>query len=92
MSNSTQATKAQHFAALHREDGIIVLPNCWDAGSACVLADAGFGAIATTSGGCAFSLGYCDGEMPRAEMLAVIKRITHAVSIAVSADMEGGYG
>jgi 2-methylisocitrate lyase-like PEP mutase family enzyme len=93
MSNSTQATKAQHFAALHREDGIIVLPNCWDAGSACVLADAGFGAIATTSGGCAFSLGYCDGEnIPRAEMLAVIKRITHAVSIPVSADMEAGYG
>jgi 2-methylisocitrate lyase-like PEP mutase family enzyme len=92
MSNSTQATKAQRFAALHREDGIIVLPNCWDAGSACVLADAGAAAIATTSGGCAFSLGYCDGEMPRAEMLAVIKRITHAVSIAVSADMEGGYG
>ncbi len=62
MNNSIQATQAQRFAALHREDGIIVMPNCWDAGSACVLADAGFGAIATTSGGCAFSLGYCDGE------------------------------
>ena len=92
MSNSTQATKAQRFAALHRDDGIIVLPNCWDVASACVLAAVGVSAIATTSGGCAFSLGYCDGETPRAEMLAVVKRITHAVAIPVSADMEAGYG
>ncbi|HEY2917626.1 MAG TPA: isocitrate lyase/phosphoenolpyruvate mutase family protein [Candidatus Binatia bacterium] len=92
MSNSTQAAKAQRFAALHREDGIIVLPNCWDVGSACVLAAAGFRAIATTSGGCAFSLGYCDGETPRFEMLAAVKRIAQAVAIPVSADMEAGYG
>lgn len=92
MNNSTQAAKARRFAALHREDGIIVLPNCWDVGSACVLATAGFDAIATTSGGCAFSLGYCDGETPRAEMLAMVKRIARAVSVPVSADMEAGYG
>ena len=80
MSDTEQATKAQRFAALHKGDEIFVLPNCWDVGSACVLADAGFGAIATTSGGCAFSLGYCDGEnIPRDEMLGVIKRIAHAV-------------
>lgn len=93
MRDTDQATKAQRFAALHTGDEIFVLPNCWDVGSACVLADAGFGAIATTSGGCAFSLGYCDGEnMPRDEMLGAVKRIARAVSIPVSADIEAGYG
>lgn len=93
MSDLDQAEKAARFAEMHRRDGIIVLPNCWDAASACVLADAGFPAVATTSGGCAFSLGYCDGEnIPRDEMLAAIGRISRAVSIPVSADMEAGYG
>lgn len=93
MGDTDQAAKARRFAALHTGDGLFVLPNCWDAGSACVLADAGFAAIATTSGGCAFSLGYCDGEnMPRDEMLAMIRRIAHAVAIPVSADIEAGYG
>jgi 2-methylisocitrate lyase-like PEP mutase family enzyme len=93
MSNSDQAAKAERFAAMHRQDGIFVLPNCWDVASACVLADAGFAAIATTSGGCAFSLGYCDGEnIPRDEMLGAVQRIAKGVSIAVSADMEAGYG
>lgn len=93
MGNLDQAGKAARFAEMHRRDGIFVLPNCWDAASACVLADAGFPAIATTSGGCAFSLGYCDGEnIPRNEMLGAIGRIARAVSIPVSADMEAGYG
>jgi len=93
MSDLDQAKKAARFTEMHRQDGIIVLPNCWDAASACVLADAGFPAIATTSGGCAFSLGYCDGEnIPRDEMLGAVGRITRSVSIPVSADMEAGYG
>ena len=93
MSKKSQAEKAEIFTALHRGDKIFVLPNCWDVASACVLADAGFAAIATTSGGCAFSLGYCDGEnMPRDEMLDAIRRIADGVYIPVSADMEAGYG
>lgn len=93
MTTRDQAKKASTFAEMHRQDGVFVLPNCWDVASACVLADAGFSAIATTSGGCAFSLGYCDGEnIPRDEMLGAVQRITRGVSIPVSADMEAGYG
>ncbi|MCZ6447202.1 MAG: isocitrate lyase/phosphoenolpyruvate mutase family protein [Alphaproteobacteria bacterium] len=89
----TQAEKAERFAALHRRPGILVLPNAYDAASACILADAGFKAIATTSGGCAFSLGICDGEnITRDAMAAIVARICTAVDLPVSADMEAGYG
>ena len=88
-----QAEKAQVFRQLHERDDILVLPNAYDAASACLLADAGAAAIATTSGGCAFSLGYPDGErISRDEMCAVVQRICRATSLPVSADMEAGYG
>jgi len=89
----TQAEKAERFRALHRGLGILVLPNAFDVASACILADAGFEAIATTSGGCAFSLGFCDGEnILRDSMAAAVARIAAAVDLPVSADMEAGYG
>lgn len=89
----SQAAKAARFAAMHTGETILVVPNAWDAISACILADAGFGALATTSGGCAFSLGFRDGEdAPRDDMAAAVGRIARAVSVPVSADMEAGYG
>ncbi len=85
--------RAEAFDALHQGSDILVLPNCWDAGSALILAEAGFPAIATTSAGVAFSRGYADGHrIGRAAMRAEVKRCVDAVSIPVSADMEGGYG
>jgi 2-methylisocitrate lyase-like PEP mutase family enzyme len=78
---------------MHRGDDILVLPNAWDVASARVLVDAGFAAIATTSGGCAFSLGYRDGEhIGRDGMLAIVARIAASVPVPVSADVEAGYG
>jgi 2-methylisocitrate lyase-like PEP mutase family enzyme len=54
---------------------------------------AGFPAIATTSAGIAWALGYPDGErISRGEMLAVIRRISTAVRVPVTADVEAGYG
>ena len=88
----TQGEKAEKFKAMH-DEGIFVLPNAWDVASACVLADVGYEAIATTSGGCAFSVGFCDGEnIGRDGMAEVVQRIASGVSIPVSADMEAGYG
>ncbi|HUJ94748.1 MAG TPA: isocitrate lyase/phosphoenolpyruvate mutase family protein [Terriglobales bacterium] len=85
--------KAQAFRLMHRGPKILVLPNAWDAVSARILAEAGFGAIATTSGGIAFSLGYPDGQhIARDEMLAVVRRIASAVKVPVTADVEAGYG
>lgn len=72
---------------------MLVLPNAWDAASARAFEGAGFAAVATTSGGVALSLGYADHqETPVEEMLAAVGRIARAVSVPVSADLEGGYG
>ncbi len=54
-----QETKAAAFAALHGGEPFVI-PNPWDAGSARVLAALGFGALATTSSGFAFTLGRLD--------------------------------
>ena len=87
-----QAEKAEKFSNLHK-DGTFILPNAWDVASACVLVDVGYEAIATTSGGCAFSMGFCDGEnIGREGMAEVVGRIARNVNIPVSADMEAGYG
>lgn len=85
--------KAERFLALHSGPDLLVLANAWDVASAAIVAAAGFPAIATTSAGVAFSLGYPDGErISRDEMLAVVRRIAAAVELPVTADMEAGYG
>ncbi|MEV7025642.1 isocitrate lyase/phosphoenolpyruvate mutase family protein [Kitasatospora sp. NPDC093558] len=75
------------------EDGVLVLPNAWDAGSAAVIASAGAPAVATTSGGVSWSLGSGDGQrLGRAEMAEAARRIVAAVDVPVTVDAEGGYG
>ena len=88
-----QTDKANQFRQLHRGPGVLVLPNAWDVASARIFEEAGFPAIATTSAGIAFSLGYPDGQrISREEMIARIGRIVRAVKVPVSADIEAGYG
>ena len=88
-----QRNQATIFRALHSGPEILVLPNVWDVASARLVEDSGYQAIATTSAGIAFSLGYPDGQkIPREEMLASIARIVRAVKVPVSADVEAGYG
>ena len=84
---------AAALRALHVPGSPLVLPNAWDAGSAKLVADAGFAAVATTSSGVAAALGHADGEdAPVDDVLAVVARIAGTVSVPVTADMEGGYG
>jgi 2-methylisocitrate lyase-like PEP mutase family enzyme len=93
MSSDEQKSKANAFRAMHRGGKILRLPNAWDVASARVFEDAGFGAMATTSAGVAFSLGYPDGQkITREEMLARVGRISRAVGVPVTADVESGYG
>lgn len=89
----TLAEKAQTLLALHQKGSQLLLPNAWDVASARVIEEAGFPAIATTSSGVAFSLGYADGQnIAREEMLAVVARIAKGVNVPVTADVEAGYG
>jgi 2-methylisocitrate lyase-like PEP mutase family enzyme len=88
-----QKSKANLFRQMHRGPDILVLPNTWDVVSARLFEEAGFGAIATTSAGVAFTLGYPDGQrISREEMLARVTRIARAVKVPVTADVESGYG
>ncbi len=89
---SPSHAKAAVLLALHAEPGF-VLPNAWDAGSALILEQVGFTAIATTSAGIAWSCGVPDGEaLHRDTMLERVARIVEAVGVPVTADLESGYG
>lgn len=88
----TQEEKALAFQALHAKPGIFLIPNPWDAGSARLLENMGFAALATTSAGAAFSMAKPDGAMSREECLANAKAIVDVTNLPVSADLEGGFG
>jgi len=93
MDTQAQGRKAELLRKLHSRPRMLVLPNAWDVASARVLEELGYPAIATTSAGVAFSLGYPDGQrISRDEMLEAVARIARAVRVPVTADMESGYG
>lgn len=93
MKMEQQRAKADALRELHRGPKILVLPNAWDCLSARIFEEAGFPAIATTSGGVAAVLGYPDGQQISArEMLQICGRIAQTVSVPVTADLEAGYG
>jgi 2-methylisocitrate lyase-like PEP mutase family enzyme len=79
------------FRKLH-QSGCFVIPNPWDVGTARYLQHLGFPALATTSGGFAFSQGLPDGEAVSVDkMLAHIAEIVAAVDLPVNADFQSGY-
>ena len=58
-----------------------------------IVVEAGYPAVATSSAGVAWLMGYADGEnIPREEMLWMVRRIAERVDVPVTADMEAGYG
>jgi len=80
------------FHSLHRQKDILILPNAWDAGSAKVIEDAGAKAIATSSAGVAWALGYPDGDTLPPKMLAdLAANITDVIRIPLSVDFEAAY-
>src|SRR5204863_5280280 len=88
-----QRRRGELFRRLHSGKPILVLPNVWDVASARIVEQAGFPALATSSAGVAFALGYPDGErISREEMAAAVARIVAHVAVPVTADMESGYG
>lgn len=91
---SDQQGRALAFRALHDSPDTFVIPNPWDAGTARLLAEIGYSALATTSAGLAFSLGRPNGHgaVTREETLANARSIVEATTLPVSADLENGFG
>jgi 2-methylisocitrate lyase-like PEP mutase family enzyme len=80
------------FRQLHAEATPLLLPNAWDAASARLFESAGATAIATTSGGVAWALGYRDGGvLPINELVGVVARMARVVTVPLSIDIENGY-
>ena len=80
------------FRDLHRS-GLLILPNAWDGGSAALMRSLGARAIATTSAGVAWALGWPDGDALPVERVVQATRdvVRAAQGLPVSVDFEGGY-
>jgi 2-methylisocitrate lyase-like PEP mutase family enzyme len=87
---TTIADRRRIFRDLHVR-GCFVIPNPWDVGSARVLAQLGFLALATTSSGFAWSIGRADNHVTLDQALAYMDAVANAVDVPVSADFEGGF-
>jgi len=86
------ATRAQKLLDLHHAGTTLVVPTVWDAWSARAVVAAGFQALTIGSHPLGDSRGQGDGEaMSLDDALDGIGRITAAVDVPVSADMESGY-
>src|SRR4030095_749112 len=82
--------RSEAFRRLH-EAGCFVIPNPWDVGSARLLVQLGFPALATTSSGFAWSLGRQDNHVSLAEALTHFRSVAAAVSVPRTGDFEGGF-
>jgi 2-methylisocitrate lyase-like PEP mutase family enzyme len=83
---------AAAFREMHNNTTPLRLPNAWDAGSARIFEDLGASAIATTSAGVNWALGYPDGDLLPVNLLAdLTKHIVRVIRIPLSVDVEGGY-
>jgi len=88
----TQAQKAEALLKLHHAATPLVLINAWDAASAAMIEHCGLPAVATSSAACANALGYADGQhIPWNDMLALIGRMSRAVNVPLTADIESGF-
>lgn len=67
------------------------MPNPWDVGSARVLEDMGFQALATTSAGFAWTLGRADNHITLDDALTHLETMAAAVSVPLNADFEGAF-
>ena len=81
----------RQFHTLH-EQGLLLLANCWDPGSARIAALAGAPALATSSAAVAWAHGYPDGSnLPPHLLVETAARIAAANTLPLTVDMEDGY-
>jgi 2-methylisocitrate lyase-like PEP mutase family enzyme len=93
MDKERQRRLAEGFRARHQTLPLLLLANAWDALSARIVEEAGFDAVATTSGGVNWVLGYPDGESaPWPDVIAATARMARVLRVPLTADIEAGYG
>lgn len=86
------ATTAAIFRQLHTNSVPLRLPNAWDAGSARLFESLGATAVATTSAGVAWALGYPDGRvLPVSEAINAAARMVRVLKVPLTFDIENGY-
>ena len=90
LNGRTLEERIHALRALHKS-GCFVIPNPWDVGSARLLDQLGFQALATTSSGFAWTLGRPDNHATLAEALGYFRAVSDSVDVPVSADFEGGF-
>lgn len=88
----SQAKRAHAFKDLHDSGDMFVIPNPWDIGSAKMLEELGYKALATTSAGFAASLGLKDYNITREMKLSHIRALAEATELPLAADLENGFG
>jgi len=84
------SSRVREFQELHRS-GCFVIPNPWNPGSARLLTQLGFKALASTSSGFAWSLGKRDNRITLEESLRHLRDLSAAVEVPVNADFEDGF-
>jgi methylisocitrate lyase len=82
--------RVRRFHELHRT-GCFIIPNPWDIGSAKLLVQLGFHALATTSSGFAWSLGRQDRHITLDLALGHLRAMSAAVDLPINADFEDGF-
>ena len=88
----TMSKYAEAFRRLHAGPELLLLANCWDAGSARLIESLGARAIATTSAGVAWANGYPDGNLlPLERLIATVGAIVRVIQVPLSVDVEAGY-
>jgi 2-methylisocitrate lyase-like PEP mutase family enzyme len=87
---TADANRAARFRQLHAA-GCFVMPNPWDSGSARLLEQLGFPALATTSSGFAWSQGRADNHVSVEEALDHFTRMAAAVAVPINGDFERGF-
>src|SRR5262245_29479146 len=94
MDETDLTRRAEAFRRYHGERDVLVVPNPWDVGTARLLQNMGFKALATTSAGLAFSRGKRDGDgsITADEAFAHVRELIEATNVPISADLENGFG
>jgi 2-methylisocitrate lyase-like PEP mutase family enzyme len=84
--------KVTTLRSLHRPGDPLLLANVWDVAGAKMVQELGYSAVATSSSAVAHAFGEDDSDcMPIDIAFGVVERVTRAVDLPVTADLEAGY-